>query len=125
VIVKLSPDFPEQNEKAIIPAAIEAGIRVVNYGNARRVEEPRLSQGAGGLSGPDIFPATLDNVRRTRQRFGAAIDIVGTGGVDTTDKALALLDAGATAVAYFTGFITQGPLLARRILERLLERSPR
>lgn len=125
VSVKLSPDFAEQNEKAIIPAAIEAGIQVVNYGNARRVEEPRLSQGAGGLSGPEIFPATLDNVRRTRQRFGAAVDVVGTGGVDTADKALALLDAGATAVGYFTGFITRGPLLARRILERLLERSPR
>jgi len=123
VIVKLSPDFPEQNEKAIIPAAIEAGIQVVNYGNARRIEEPRLSQGAGGLSGPEIFPDTLDNVRRTRARFGAAVDIVGTGGVDSSDKALALLDAGATAVGYFTGFITQGPLLARRILDRLLERS--
>ena len=122
VIVKLSPDFPDDNEKAIIPAAVEAGIQVVNYGNARRVEEARLSQGAGGLSGPEIFPATLDHVRRTRQRFGGALDIVGTGGVDAPDKALALLDAGATAVGYFTGFITRGPLLARRICERLLAR---
>jgi dihydroorotate dehydrogenase subfamily 1 len=122
VVVKLSPDFPDENEKAIIPAALEAGIQAVNYGNARRVEEPRLSQGAGGLSGPEIFPATLDHVRRTRQRFGAALDIIGTGGVDAPDKALALLDAGATAVGYFTGFITQGPLLARHICERLLAR---
>lgn len=125
VIVKLSPDFPEQNERDIIPAAIDAGIRVINYGNARRVEEPRLSQGAGGLSGPEIFPATLDNVRRTRQRFGGAIDIVGTGGVDEPAKALALLDAGATAVGYFTGLITRGPYLARQILERLVERRSR
>lgn len=124
VIVKLSPDFPDQNEQAIIPAAIEAGVRVVNYGNARRVEEPRLSQGAGGLSGPEIFAATLENVRRTRRRFGGAIDLIGTGGVDTPDKAVALLDAGATAVGYFTAFITRGPLLARRICERLLARRP-
>ena len=106
----------------VLPAALEAGIQVVNYGNARRVEEARLSQGAGGLSGPEIFPATLDHVRRTRQRFGGALDIVGTGGVDAPDKALALLDAGATAVGYFTGFITRGPLLARRICEHLLAR---
>ena len=71
---------------------------------------------------PEIFPATLDHVRRTRQRFGGALDIVGTGGVDAPDKALALLDAGATAVGYFTGFITRGPLLARRICEHLLAR---
>ncbi len=122
VIVKLSPDFAEANEREIIPAALAAGVRVINYGNTRRVEEPRLSQGAGGLSGPELFPATLANVRRTRARFGAALDLVATGGVDAPDKALALLDAGATAIGYFTGFVTRGPILARRILEALLAR---
>jgi dihydroorotate dehydrogenase len=119
LIVKLSPDFADANEEDIIPAALEAGVRIVNYGNTRRVEEPRLSQAAGGLSGPEIFPATLDNVRRTRARFGRRLDLIATGGVDTPDKALALLDAGATAVGYFTGFITRGPILARQILESL------
>lgn len=122
LIVKLSPDFAETNESDIIPAALEAGVRVINYGNARRITEPRLSQGAGGLSGPEIFPATLANLRRTRARFGTAFDIIATGGVDSADKAQALLDAGATAVGYFTGFITRGPILARVILERLLAR---
>jgi dihydroorotate dehydrogenase len=46
---------------------------------------------------------------------------VATGGVDTPDKARQLLDAGATAVGYFTGFVTRGPALARAILESLLE----
>jgi dihydroorotate dehydrogenase len=123
LIVKLSPDFAEANERDIIPAALEAGVRIVNYGNTRRIEEPRLSQRAGGLSGPDIFPTTLDNVRRTRKHFGDALEIIGTGGVDSPDKAAALLDAGARAVSYFTGFITQGPMLARRILERLVHRA--
>jgi dihydroorotate dehydrogenase len=119
--VKLSPDFAEVNERDIIPAALEAGVRVINYGNTRRIDEPRLSQRTGGLSGPDIFPATLENVRRTRKRFGDAVEIIATGGVDTPDKAVALLRAGARAVGYFTGFITRGPILARRILERLLQ----
>jgi dihydroorotate dehydrogenase len=98
---------------------------VINYGNTRRVDDARLSQGTGGLSGPEIFPATLENVRRTRARFGSAIDVIGTGGVDSPDKALALLDAGATAIGYFTGFITQGPGLARRILAQLRARLDR
>jgi dihydroorotate dehydrogenase len=119
LIVKLSPDFAEVNERDIIPAALEAGVRIVNYGNTRRIDEPRLSQRSGGLSGPDIFPATLDNVRRTRKRFGDALEIVATGGVDAPDKAAALLAAGARAVGLFTGFITRGPILARQILERL------
>jgi dihydroorotate dehydrogenase len=120
LILKISPDFADANDRAIIPAALEAGVRIVNYGNTRRVEDRRLSQGSGGLSGPEIFPATLDNVRRTRARFGDRLELIATGGVDAPDKARALLDAGATAVGYFTGFVTRGPLLARRILEELL-----
>src|SRR5215470_9021952 len=119
LVVKLSPDFADANERAIIPAALAAGIQVVNYGNARRIDEPRLSQRAGGLSGPEIFPATLEHLRRTRQKFGADLDIVATGGVDSPEKAVALLRAGATAVGYFTGFVTRGPMLARQILTRL------
>jgi len=122
LIVKLSPDFADVNEAHIIPAALEAGIRVVNYGNTRRVTEPRLSQSAGGLSGPELFPMTLEHVRRTRKRFGDALDLIATGGVDTPDKAIRLLDAGANAVSYFTGFITRGPILARCILEELRAR---
>jgi dihydroorotate dehydrogenase len=121
VILKLSPDFVEANERDIIPAALQAGVRIVNYGNTRRVEDSRLSQGWGGLSGPEIFPATLDNLRRTRKRFGDALEIIATGGVDSPDKAAALLAEGARAVGYFTGFITRGPILARRILEKLLQ----
>jgi dihydroorotate dehydrogenase len=119
LIVKLSPDFAEINDREIIPAVLEAGIGIVNYGNTRRVEDARLSQGSGGLSGPALFPATLANLARTRARFGPALEIVATGGVDAPDKALALLGAGATAVSYFTGFVTRGPLLARQILEAL------
>jgi dihydroorotate dehydrogenase len=122
LIVKISPDFADVNERHVIPAALDAGVRIVNYGNTRRIEDPRLSQGAGGLSGPDIFEATLGNLRRTRRVFGDRLEIVATGGVDSPDKALQLLDAGATAIGYFTGFITRGPILARRILDALRAR---
>ena len=121
IIVKVSPDFRETNEDTTIPAARDAGITIVNCGNARRVEEPRLSQKAGGLSGPALFARTLENVRRLHEKFGASIEIIATGGIDAPDKALAALQAGATACAYFTGFITRGPLLARRTLDALVK----
>jgi dihydroorotate dehydrogenase len=119
LIVKLSPDFADENERAIIPAAIEAGIRIVNYGNTRRVAEPRLSQGTGGLSGPELLPATLANLRRTRTAFGDELEVIATGGIDSPQAALAALRAGAAACGYFTGFITKGPILARMILDAL------
>jgi len=123
MIVKLSPDFADVNEREIIPAALEAGVRVLNYGNTRRVDESRLSQRSGGLSGPEIFAAMLNNVKHTRRHFGQNLDLIATGGIDAPDKALAALDAGATAVSYFTGFITRGPILARKILDALITRA--
>jgi dihydroorotate dehydrogenase len=120
LVVKISPDFADANEKEILPAVLEAGIGIVNYGNTRRVEEPRLSQGAGGLSGPELLGATVEHVRRTRARFGTGFQVIGTGGVDSPAAARAVLAAGATAVGYFTGFVTRGPILARQILDGLL-----
>jgi len=59
-------------------------------------------------------------VRSLRARFGRALQIVATGGIHSPDTARQALAAGADACAYFTAFITEGPLLARRILEALL-----
>ena len=97
VIVKISPDFRETNEEITIPAALDAGITIVNYGNTRRVDEPRLSQRSGGLSGPALFATTLENVRRVRERFGDRLEIIATGGIDSPEKARQALAAGATA----------------------------
>jgi dihydroorotate dehydrogenase len=119
VIVKVSPDFRETNEETIIPAALDAGLTIVNCGNTRRVDEPRLSQGSGGLSGPAIYAATLENAGRLRARFGDRLEIIATGGIDSPEKARRVLAAGATACGIFTGFITRGPLLPRRILDAL------
>jgi dihydroorotate dehydrogenase len=121
IIVKVSPDFRETNEARIVPAALDAGITIVNCGNTRRVEEPRLSQRSGGLSGPALFRAMIDNVRGLRNRFGERLQIIATGGIDAPDKARAALEAGATACGLFTAFITRGPMVARAILDGLLE----
>jgi dihydroorotate dehydrogenase len=124
IIVKVSPDFRDVNEHIIVPAALEAGIGIVNCGNTRRIEEPRLSQKTGGLSGPALFATTVENVRRLRERFGAELEIIACGGIDAPDKARAALAAGANACAYFTGFITRGPILARLILDALVDTAP-
>jgi dihydroorotate dehydrogenase len=121
LIVKLSPDYPDENRDAIIPAALEAGIDALNFGNTRRIEEPRLSQRAGGLSGPELFPGVLETVRDLRRTVGPRLAIIATGGIDTPAKALAALEAGADAVGCFTAFITRGPSFPRRVALALLE----
>ena len=113
VIVKLSPGLPGREPAAIVPGLLEAGIDAVNFGNARRVTEPRLSQGAGGLSGPALFDNVLAMIRELRGMLGPDRALIATGGIDTPAKAVAALAAGADAIGYFTAFITRGPTLPR------------
>ena len=123
-ILKLSPDYPDENRRAIVPAALDAGVDAINFGNTRRVEDPRLSQRAGGLSGPELFPTVLETIRELRRTVGPRVGLIATGGVDSPAKALAALEAGANAVGCFTAFITQGPTFPRRVslgLLRVLE----
>jgi len=120
-ILKLSPDYPEENRRAIVPAALDAGVDALNFGNTQRVDEPRLSQRAGGLSGPELFPTVLETVRELRRTVGPRVGLIATGGVDSPAKALAALEAGADAVGCFTAFITQGPAFPRRVNLGLLE----
>ncbi len=122
LIVKLSPDFDANNYTAIVPVALENGITIINYGNTRRVTAPELSQGSGGLSGPALFANTLANVRRLRKEFGETLEIIATGGIDSPEKAIQVIENGATAVSYFTAFITVGLTLPRRICEAILNR---
>jgi len=120
IIVKLSPDYPEENRRAIVPAVLDTGLDAVNFGNTRRVVEPRLSQGAGGVSGPALFDNVLATIRKLRRTLGPRFGLIATGGIDTPTKAIAVLEAGADAVGYFTAFITRGPTLPRRIGEAIL-----
>jgi len=119
IVVKLSPDFPEENRRAIVPAALDAGIDVLNFGNTRRVEDARLSQRAGGLSGPELFPTMIETIRELRRTVGPRLGLIATGGVDRPEKAVAALEAGADAVSCFTAFITRGPTFPRRVVDAL------
>jgi dihydroorotate dehydrogenase (NAD+) catalytic subunit len=120
IVVKLSPDYPVQNREAIVPAMLDAAIDGVNFGNARRVEHPGLSQRAGGLSGPALYANVRETVRDLRRALGPGLFIIATGGIDTPARAVAAIEAGADAVGLFTGFITRGPTLPRRIADALL-----
>jgi dihydroorotate dehydrogenase len=120
ILVKLSPDYPVENELAIVPAALEVGIEGVNFGNTRRVEHRGLSQGAGGLSGPALFDTVIRTIGDLRRLAGPRLALVATGGIDTPAKAVTAIEAGADAVSYFTAFVTRGPTLPRRIGEALL-----
>ncbi len=100
--VKLSPNTPELVEVA--HAALAAGAEalvLVNtmLGMAIDVERrrPVLGSGGGGMSGPSLHPVALRAVFDVAEALPEAA-IVGVGGVDSGESALAMVMAGAHAV---------------------------
>ena len=49
------------------------------------------------------------------------IPLIGIGGIDSGEAALAKINAGATLIQLYTGLIYQGPGLIGRLKEHLIE----
>ena len=121
LIVKLTPNCADP---AAVAEAAEAGgadaVSLINTVRASALDpatlEPWLGAGSGGLSGPAIAAIALDQVRRV----GAAVSlpVIGMGGIESGADAMAMLAAGATAVAVGTANF-RDPAAAIRIRSEL------
>jgi dihydroorotate dehydrogenase len=130
LLVKIAPDLADADIDAVADLAVEIGLDGIVATNttirrdglstpADRVE----ALGAGGLSGPVLRERALEVLRRLRARVGAEMTIIGVGGITTAEDAAERLDAGATLLQGYTGFIYQGPFWAKRIHRGLSRRT--
>jgi dihydroorotate dehydrogenase (NAD+) catalytic subunit len=126
--IKLSPNTPDLIE--IADAALDAGadaLVLVNtvLGMAIDVEarRPTLGNGGGGVSGPGILPVALRCVYDCRAAFPDT-PIVGVGGVNSGEDAVAMLMAGANAVEVGTATFAnpRAPWMVQQGLASWLER---
>jgi dihydroorotate dehydrogenase len=132
LLVKIAPDLTDGQLEDVLAVVEEVRLDGVVATNttigrsdlatsAERIE----AIGAGGLSGPPLRRRSLEVVRRVRARLGRDVVVVGVGGVETADDAMALVRAGADLVQMYTGFIYGGPLAAARIGRDLARRVER
>jgi len=75
LVVKLNAGVERLEEVA--RAAVEAGADALSAINTLGGPNPELTNGFGGLSGPPIFPVTLDTVRRLRAVTGVPFIVMG------------------------------------------------
>lgn len=78
--------------------------------------------GKGGLSGAPLTARSLEVVRYIHEKTKGTIPVIAVGGIMNVQDALNMLDAGATLIQLYTGFIYGGPGLARRINRAILKR---
>ncbi len=125
ILVKIAPDVTEQDIDDIVTVCRVRGVDgliVSNTTVARpaTLRDQALAQEAGGLSGKPLFAASTRVLAQVFLRVERQFPLVGVGGVDSAETALAKLEAGADLVQFYTAMVFKGPGLAADIKQGLL-----
>jgi dihydroorotate dehydrogenase len=122
VLVKIAPDLADEDVLAVADLATKlrlAGVIATNTTISRAgLKTPAAKVeaiGDGGLSGAPLKVRSLEVLKLLKARLGDSMAIVSVGGVETPVETQERLEAGATLVQGYTGFIYCGPLWARKI----------
>ena len=127
ILLKVSPDLSHEQLDEIIDYCLRSGIDGIVAGNTTRSREGLTSIskekieeiGNGGMSGAPVHKKNLELVRYVHTKSDGKLPIIGVGGIMSPEQAKAMLDAGASLVEIYSGFIYEGPSLVKRILKYL------
>jgi len=130
LLVKIAPDLADDDIDAIADLALELGLDGIIATNTTITRDNLATDpadvdaaGAGGLSGAPLKHRALHVLRQLRARVGDGLILVAVGGIETPDDAWERIQAGATLLQAYTGFVYGGPLWPRRIHHGLARRA--
>ena len=126
ILLKISPDLnlDQINDTLnIIKQTKIDGIVAVNTTSTRRnltySEEEINAIGNGGLSGQPLRERATEIIRHIHKQTQGKLPIIAAGGIMTAKDAKEKIEAGASLVQIFTGFIYEGPALIKDIVKEL------
>ena len=126
LFVKIAPDMTPKELDSVIEAITSNGIDGIIATNTtlsrQGLRSPEKNE-TGGLSGAPVRKLSTGVVRHVAKATEGKLPIIAAGGVYTADHVLEKLDAGASLVQIYTGFIYEGPGMAGRILRELADRK--
>jgi len=122
LLVKIAPDLADDDIVDVARLALELSIdgiiatnTTISRDGLRTPATEVDAIGAGGLSGAPLAERSLDVLRLLGKTIAHDLTLVSVGGISTVEDARARLDAGATLVQAYTGFVYGGPWWPRRI----------
>ena len=128
ILLKVSPDLSFEQLDNLIELIMVSGLDgVVATNTTLERNELKTSPkrlhiiGNGGLSGAPLKQKALEVIRYIHKKSEGHLPIIGTGGVMTPTDALDMLQAGASLVQIYTGFIYNGPGLVKQILKKMVK----
>lgn len=131
ILLKVSPDLSHQQLDEIIEYCLRSGIDGIVAGNTTRsrdglttISEKKIEEiGNGGMSGAPVYKKNLALVKYVHEKSEGKLPIIGVGGIMSGEQAKEMLDAGASLVEVYTGFIYEGPALIKNINKYLAEQD--
>lgn len=111
ILLKLAPEVPDEDLPHIVSLLIEYGFNGLILTNTVLVEVNGLTW---GKSGPSLFPRMLKIIEIVRQ-VSSSLPIVAVGGINSGERAIKALRAGANLIQVYTGLVYEGPTLPWKI----------
>ncbi len=126
IFLKIAPDLTDDQLNDIVEIVLEtkiAGVIATNTTISRELLQTSSdiiqSIGMGGLSGAPVRSRSTEVIRCLNSKSNGAFPIIGVGGIHTSKDAQEKLNAGASLVQVYTGFIYEGPSIARNIANHI------
>lgn len=114
ILLKIAPDLTDDQLLDIIDIVKDtkiAGVIATNTTISREGLQSANKSEMGGLSGKPLTKRSTEVIRFLSEKSNKAFPIIGVGGIHTADDALEKLEAGASLIQLYTGFIYEGPLI--------------
>jgi dihydroorotate dehydrogenase len=127
LLLKIAPDLSQEQIDDVIDLALEIkldGLVATNTTISREKlsEQSKVKSekmGAGGLSGLPLKQRSTEVVKYIHQKTGGRLPVIASGGIFTAADAKEKLDAGASLVQVWTGFIYEGPGIVKKICREI------
>ena len=113
ILIKIAPDLDEAQVAEICDVCVRLADGMVCT-NTTLDRLPGMNE-AGGLSGKPLMAKSTTILEQVRKRVGPGYPLIGVGGVFTAEDVRRKTAAGADLVQVYTGFIYEGPFMARRL----------
>lgn len=127
ILLKIAPDLTNEQLDDIVDIVQDSKIAGVIASNTTISREglstskERIAEiGMGGLSGKPLTKRSTEVIAYLAKKSNKSFPIIGVGGIHTADDAIQKLNAGASLVQLYTGFIYEGPALVKAINNRIL-----
>ena len=125
ILLKIAPDLTNEQLDDIVEIVQATGIAGVIATNTTISRDGLVTPGTvkaetGGLSGKPLTQRATEVISYIHRRSNGVFPIIGVGGIHSAADAMDKINAGASLVQLYTGFIYEGPGLIKRINKALL-----